>query len=526
MNKRTHELFEKLREKRNEIAKKNKVKPFMIFHNSVLEEIAEKKPAKPEDLIKIRGIRERKIAKHGEFVLNVVNDFLNKDTKKIAPDSSVDKIYSVGEFVDFLNQVMAPQKAVVQGEASGVSEPGRGYRFFKLLDKNEEAVLDCFIWQSTLDDLEIELKEGLEVKVAGFPEIYKKSGRFNFRAEHIGLVGEGALKLAFEALKRRLLEIGYFDPERKKPVPRYPEKIGLITSGSGDAKSDFLTHLGKFGFELYFYNVRVEGSYAIDDIVSAIRWFNENMLDIEVLVLTRGGGSLEALQAFNSKMVAKAIFSSKIPLVTGIGHENDETIADLVADFSASTPTAAARILSDHWRQALKTVSFCQKGITSSFAKEAPRVQERLSFWQGFFISRLGQILDFKRKGLDNLQAKLGFLFQVLLGKAKTEENRFKDNFNKLNQWISKIRLEIRAGQNSFTQETGRWLKWQFDFVDRIEEKLNLADPTNRLKQGYSIIFKNDKKVVKNAGQLKIGDRLNLKFYRGSADSRVERVLK
>jgi exodeoxyribonuclease VII large subunit len=173
-------------------------------------------------------------------------------------------------------------------------------------------VLNCLVWLSRLNSLGIELKEGLEVKIQGYPDVYPGTGRLTFKANVITPVGEGALKLAFEKLKRDLEAQGYFRPERKQPLPQHTERIGLITSESGVVIRDFLTGLGKHGQKVSFYDVRVEGMQAIENIVTAIQWFNEHTHDIQVLVIARGGGSLERLQPFNSLEVAKAIYSSKI----------------------------------------------------------------------------------------------------------------------------------------------------------------------------------------------------------------------
>ncbi|MDP2860881.1 MAG: exodeoxyribonuclease VII large subunit, partial [bacterium] len=321
-------LYELLRQKRNEVAKEAGIKPYMVLQNSVLEEIAKTKPSRPEELTTIKGMGKRRIEKYGQILLEIVNDLSNKVVVKTKEEN----IFSVSEYLDYLNEVLTPMRAIIQGEVGRVDKRV-GYTFFTLSDKDDKAVINCFVWQNKIENFGVELKEGMELQVEGHPKVYKRTGSFSFEVEHIGLIGEGALKLAFEKLKKKLELEGYFSPERKKPITDYVKNIGVITSTYADAKKDFLTHLGNFGYTIYFYDIRVEGIYAVDDIVSALRWFNESKLQLDVLVLTRGGGGFESLQAFNSESVAKAIFASKVPILTGIGHENDITIADLVADF-------------------------------------------------------------------------------------------------------------------------------------------------------------------------------------------------
>jgi exodeoxyribonuclease VII large subunit len=241
-----------------------------------------------------------------------------------------ERAINVGEYIRTLNTLLRPVEAVVQGEINRVTERGVGI-YFTLRDKKENAVLNCVVWRNRLNSMGIDLKEGMEVKVAGYTEVYALYGKLSFMTQYIVPVGEGALKLASEKLKKELEQAGYFDLHRKRALSPHVQNIGLITSDGSAAQKDFLTHLGQHGYKIRFYDVRVEGIKSVENIVQAIRWFNEHTSDTEVLVLTRGGGSLESLQAFNTLEVARAIYSSKIPVLAAIGHEQDMTVADLVA---------------------------------------------------------------------------------------------------------------------------------------------------------------------------------------------------
>lgn len=511
-------LFELLREKRNQIAKESNIKPFVVLHNSVLREIAETEPSSLEELGKIKGMGGKRLSKYGEFILETLNKFSTNST----PAISEDKIFSVSEFIDYLNSIITPKRAIIQGEI-GQIKPMNGYIFFSMIDKNEEGVLNCFVWRNTLDNFGVELKEGLELKVEGFPNIYKRNGRFNFEVERISLVGEGSLKQAFEALKKRLSATGFFAQERKKPVAKYVESIGLITSSFGEAKNDFLTHLGKFGFKIYFYDVRVEGLYAVDEVTSAIHWFNENIFDVEVLVLTRGGGSLESLQPFNSEATAKAIFSSRIPIITGIGHENNETIADLVADVYASTPTDAARILSDPWRQAQDLLSSYETNIVTILKGEYANMEERLTALESNFASAINKVISFKKESIESLQRALILSFHRIIDKIKSTERNFLNNWGNLRTKILTLKQAVSNQENTLLKEVNRWFRMLQMSLDNVEQKLRLSDPTGRLKQGYSIVFNTGNKVIKSSRQIKVNEEIFLKFYEGGAATRVEK---
>jgi exodeoxyribonuclease VII large subunit len=369
----------------------------------------------------------------------------------------MEQVFSVSEFLSQLNSVLETQVVLVQGEVTRVDKRA-GYTFFTLKDTKKEAVLPCFIWAEKLRFCGFTLKEGLEIQIFGFPEIYARSGRFNFQVEKLQVVGEGALQKAFEQLKRKLEQLGFFASERKKPIPRFVRRLGLITSGFGEAKNDFLKHIGRHGFEILFYNVKVEGMYAIDEIVRAIKFFNESPLgELDVLVLIRGGGSLESLQAFNSEAVARAIFASRIPVIAGIGHEADFTIADFVADCRASTPTHAAKILSEGWEKA---------GVE-----------------------------------LKNSQRMLATHIQ---------------------QAIANTRNEIEVSAQTLEQGIKSFLEQVRNFLLQSEQKLNLASPLHRLAQGYSITREQGSgRVVKRAEQVIIGQRLVTRLFKGELRSKV-----
>lgn len=513
-------LYELLRQKRNEIAKEVGLEPFKILHNKHLREIVEKQPKSIEEIASIKGIGIKKALKYGQFILEIIKDLNLSSPVKTHKE---EKIFSVSEYIDSLNQILTPQTAIIIGEVSNVS-PRVNYTFFSLHDKNADALLNCFVWQNRLEEFAVELKEGLELKIAGFPKIYERYGKLTFEVEYLGLIGEGALKIALEKLKKKLEVEGYFALERKKALPKYVTRIGLITSGFGDAKNDFLTHLNKFGLKIYFYDVRVEGLYAVEDITEAIRWFNENLLGVEVLVLTRGGGSLESLQAFNSEAVAKAIFSSKIPIINGVGHENDITIADLVADVRASTPTDAAKILSDPWKNGSKNLSIIGVNIVSLFLSNLKNYLITIESSEKNLYKIAKEILATKLSVLNNLQNNLGYQFGNLLQRVKETQLLFSNNQEILKRLTLGYTKEINSLEQAFSYENKRWLTYFNNKLLNIEQKLNLGSPEIRLKQGYSIILSANKKIVKSCKQIKFGDILNLKFHRGGASSKVERI--
>ena len=275
---------------------------------------------------------------------------------------------TVTEFLALVNQDIRRHNVTVFGEVTGRINRRGGVTYFTIHDQAEDASMTCMGFNSIMDKLGIELEEGMAVKVSGYPEIWKRSGMFSFKAFQIMLAGEGTLKRQFEALKRKLEAEGLFSPEYKKPLPNFIKSIGLITAQDREAQNDFLKHLAPVGISIILHDARVEGAQAIVQVCEAIEYFNKNSPETEVLVITRGGGSLESLSAFNSEDIARAIFASRIPVISAIGHERDVTIADFVADIRASTPTDAAKIISADWQSVPVTLKNTADSLSASVA--------------------------------------------------------------------------------------------------------------------------------------------------------------
>lgn len=450
-------------------------------------------------------------------------DFTTLQKPKTKPKKIVEKIYSVSEVLDEINSILQPLDYTVQGEISRINERG-GAIYFTVCDTEEKAVMDCIVWRSKLASLGISLKTGLEVKIIGSPHVYKPSGKFSFIANYITPVGEGALKQAFEKLKKKLEAEGCFDISHKRKIPSYVSSIGLITSDNADAKKDFLTHLGQHGIKIYFHDARVEGIRAVDTVVKAIHWFNENPVDIQVLVVTRGGGSLESLQAFNSEEVAKAMYSSRIPVISAIGHENDVTIADLVADVRASTPTDAGKILSADWNEAVVRINEVEENIYASFRMRCNELRNELTRMQQNFISAYKKSLDQYSDKIDAVDRSLSSSFQEMLRRFKYITDGFTLCFNRFITSYSAANNEINTIENDLQNNSARWYAFVKKHIDSHEKDLRLSDPELKLKQGYSISFDKNKKVIKSTEQIAISEHVTIKLYAGEITVHVDRI--
>lgn len=527
-----HEILEKLKLKRKEIAEREGKKLFMIFHNAVLERTAEALPKTKEDLANIKGWGKGKIEKYGDDILAITRLLTclpAKQTGKIVAEKEIaasnDKIFSVQEFIFFINSQFSSFGMVrVRGEITEINLHPNGYCFFTIKDaQTKEHSINCYIGRWNVARFSHLLEAGMEVVVSANPLLYK-NGRFSLTVNNIEPFGKGALKKAFEALKKKLAAKGYFDESRKRPLPAFIQTIGLMTSETGDAIHDFRKNLGNYGFRIELLDVRVEGDYAEESICSAIKWFNKNKPEIDVLVLIRGGGDLENLKAFNSENVAESIVLSRLPVITGIGHEKNETVADYVADRNFSTPTAAAVFIRTQ-----------RENLIAQVGKYADNLVLMI---KEIIIARKGYISE-KSGELKVVFARVLERYRFIL--SKTAE--------KMSVGLIRIFREFKALEQKFIRFFYRYetaVRKQLHILEIIfqkcfnltEKKFNLAEarlktaeaallslnPEAVLKRGFSIAYNADKKVIKESKEVGVGEKIFIKPHKGEIASLVEEV--
>ncbi|MFH1577884.1 MAG: exodeoxyribonuclease VII large subunit [Candidatus Omnitrophota bacterium] len=396
---------------------------------------------------------------------------------------SAEHIYTVSELTDDIKLVLESTLASVwiEGEISNFIDHISGHMYFSLKDKG--AVISACLFRNVNQNLKFKLKDGLSVVCFGRVTVYGKRGQYQIVVQKIEPRGVGALQLAFEQLKEKLFKEGLFALAHKKPIPLLPSSVGIVTSASGAAVRDILKILKT---EAAFLRVVlrptvVQGQDAKNDIAKAIEEFNQSCL-VDVLIVGRGGGSLEDLWAFNEEVVARAIFNSKIPVISAVGHEIDTTISDLVADLRAETPTAAAKIISNKKDELLRII------------------REDILLLTGFIrdkINELGRRL--------NLQMASP-AFKHPLQKIEEFEQDI-DNF--VHSASLAMRHVLEVIQGSLATVLGRF------------EALN---PISILVRGFSLTTTQDGKIIKDAGSLKKGERVNTKLATGSFQSEVIRI--
>ncbi len=394
----------------------------------------------------------------------------------------MEKIYSVSEITAEIKNLLESefQSVWVEGEISNYLHHTSGHRYFTL--KDASAQIKAVIWRFTAQGLQFEPKDGLKVRVFGDVTLYEKGGNYQLRVSRILPLGKGSLEEQFQKLKEKLLQEGLFAEERKRPIPEYPRAIGVVSSPTGAAIRDIINICTRRApqVRLVLRPTRVQGDGAAEDIVKAIQEFNA-WGQVDVLIVGRGGGSLEDLWAFNEEIVARAIFASEIPVISAVGHEIDFSISDFVADLRAATPSAAAEI-----------ATYDAQSITAFVTESRARLGRAL-------IRTVGM----RRQLLEQLVKSRIFVSpQVLLEKPS----------QRLDDCVTRIRnsseLLLLKNQNRLTL---------------ANHKLAALSPDSVLKRGYAVITRRpDQTIVKQAAELSGGDAVAIKFSDGSKPAKIE----
>ena len=448
----------------------------------------------------IKGIRYKKYAKYGEEILALVNGSDDIESFANSSDDQINKPLSVSAYLNFLNQQLRKYRARIQGEISSVKIKDNVV-YFSLKDSEDEGVINCLIWKRDYELSGIDFEVGMEVIIEGFPDIYKPSGGLTFKTSLVELVGEGALKKAYDQLKNKLDAEGLFLEERKKEIPELSQRIGLITSETGAVIHDFLFTLGQYGFNIKFMDSRVERQSAIRDLISAINYFSDK--DIEVLVIIRGGGSLESLQAFNNEALVRKIANFNKPVICGIGHEKDVPLASLAADKMVSTPTAAAHIFNASWQKAIHELNLDKEKIFSIFSRA---------------LSNSGELVN---NSFDAIEAN----FQSIFEKFNQAEESLKQSLTSLGSRIAELGRILVEYPNRFLNNISRSILQAKQKISSFEKLLLTHNPERQLKLGYSIVSSGGS-IIKSINQVKVNQSVEVAVANGSFESEVRTINK
>lgn len=386
------------------------------------------------------------------------------------------KVVAVGELTRYLANLISGDRALrnlaVKGEISNFKQYASGHCYFNL--KDAQGIIPCVMFRSSASRLRFRPEDGMAVIAAGSVNVYVEGGRYQLYVNDMLPDGVGDLAMAFEQLKARLSQEGLFDQEHKKPLPIYPATIGIVTSSSGAVLRDiYRVSKRRFpGIRLVLKPVQVQGAGAAEQIAQAVDFFNAHY-PVDVLIVGRGGGSLEDLWAFNEEVVVRAIYNSAIPVISAVGHETDFTLADFVADERAATPSQAAEMA----------------------VRDGQEIAAQLLSLQTRLRNSAVQQLDIRRKGIVHLLTR-----PVMENPHLMLEQRMERLDN----------LAARLGQSGSQQ-----LKQPVQHLTHLMDKLELMNPMNTLRRGYGMVRSNDNRVIATIQEVQAGDKIQVELQDG-----------
>src|SRR6266849_5355589 len=413
----------------------------------------------------------------------------------------------------------------VEGEVSNCREAQSGHIYFTL--KDDRAQVRCVFFKQQRRGIKFRPEDGLHVTVRGSISVYEARGEYQIYVENIEPVGLGALQLAFDQLKKRLEAEGLFAADRKKPLPVLPRCIGLITSSSGAAVRDVVRILRRrfHNVHLTLYPVRVQGEGAAAEIIRALQFFNRKQ-SVDVVILARGGGSLEDLWPFNEEALARAIVASTIPVITGVGHETDFTIADFVADVRASTPSAAAELVVQTRREFDKHIADLRETLSSMIRYrllEMSRRVHELSARRGF--RRPLDLLRQQRQRADEMTSRLALGLRARLEQSR---KRFTAAHLRIASFDFRVKIAaFRLRLEKRTAELGvrieRLLRAKRERWQRLTLQLQERGPLKVLERGYAIATDANGILLRDAAQVALGDTVAIQLHRGKLSTEVKK---
>ena len=437
-----------------------------------------------------------------------------------------ERIYTVSEITEIIRGLFEREFELpvsIRGEISNLDRSQRGHFYFTLKDSG--AQIRAVLYKGRARNYLDMLKNGVEVVCTGFLEVYAPRGEYQVNVLSMKRVGLGALYLEFERLKKLLEKEGLFDEAYKKPIPLLPRRIGIVTSPEGAAIRDIIRIIREsgYGFQLIIYPSHVQGAQAAKEIVEGIRFFNQ--MDVDLIVLARGGGSIEDLWAFNEEIVARAIFESEVPVISAVGHERDYTISDFVADHRCATPTHVAAFLVERERR-------LREFLRKSEMLMNRRIQNLLSHYRKDLV-QLKKILTYRdpRRRVSEAIRRLDELTDrmhraVFLGIGRKRDRLV--GFRKLLDARSPVRV-LKSSRDRLTDLEGRLIRIMKDRIEARNNRLRLSlsklevlSPRKVLSRGYAICYYQGR-VVKDVNQLPKNALVFVELAKGAMECRVQR---
>ena len=440
------------------------------------------------------------------------------------------EVYTVSRFNTEVKQLLRAEiePLWIEGEISNLSRPASGHIYFLL--KDDKAQIRCVMFKSKAASLDFELENGIQVTVHARADLYEERGSFQLIVSLMEISGQGELHQRFERLKRKLVREGLFDPERKRMIPKIPRRVGVITSKDGAALHDVLTTLAQRlpTIEVFVYPTLVQGSEASGTICHMLEIANTRC-EVDVLILARGGGSLEDLWAFNEEPVARAIAASSLPVITGIGHDIDLTIADLAADHYAPTPTAAAQHASPDRHTLNQNLTERHRHLDNLLTNRLDTAKQKLMVMQAHLLrwhpeTRIEQWMQ----KLDDARERLLTNLRILIGHA-SQNLTLSQMALAHHTPLGRLRI-VRTRSTSAATALNLAMKHALENhrhqLEQLARCLDVLSPLATLKRGYSITTDEHGRIVRSLEALTPEQKISIRIEDGRIEAAVEKLLK
>jgi exodeoxyribonuclease VII large subunit len=436
------------------------------------------------------------------------------------------RLFTVSELNSAIRTVLDEQfgEIWVSGEISGVRLAASGHYYFTL--KDGEAQVKCACFRMAARYLRFKPADGVAVIARGRLDVYDARGEYQFLVEHLEPQGYGARQFAFEQLKKKLSAEGLFDSERKRPLPRYPQRIGIVTSPSGAVIQDMLNILVRRfpGLHIRLYPAQVQGEGSVDQVCRAIRWFSRSEW-ADIVIVARGGGSLEDLWTFNDEEVARAIAESPVPVVSAVGHETDFTIADFVADLRAPTPSAAAELVVRTREQVLESIANCRRTLEQQMRYRISIAAKRMHD-QG--VDRVSNIVHRSiGRGFQRIDELERCSADALRRQLRQHRLRWHELDSALRRMDLRLRLSEARRRHHMLSECAQarlatLVKESRSRLDSLTTQISHLSPLNVLERGYAIVHDSSGRIVRSPEDVSVGSELAIRLAHGQIRAQVQ----
>lgn len=429
--------------------------------------------------------------------------------------------YTVGELTEEIGALLADaySNIWVSGEVSGFKLAASGHAYFTI--KDDKASIKCACWKGVFRLLRFKPQDGVEVLLRGRIEVYSVRGEYQLIVDAVQPIGAGALQAAFEKLKKKLAAEGLFESDRKKPIPKFPKNVGIVTSPTGSVIRDILHVIERRfrGAHVRIFPALVQGQGAAEQVADGVRYFSENPW-ADVVIVARGGGSIEDLWAFNEESLARAIAASNVPVISAIGHETDFTIADFVADLRAPTPSAAAEIITASRETVLDQLRTADARMKQDLRLRLASAARRL---QNVSTQRAQMIVE---RRLFRAGQRVDDASQSAKTQVAAHLTKFRARYNALDQALRRLDLRLKLAA---AKQQNQSLRARLDAactaitthrharLDILAGRLQSLNPLQILVRGFAVVSRDDGAIVRNPAQMPPGTALRIRLAEGEA---------